>query len=164
MLVLVCFLTRFYHWCRARSSRSIVMQHQLNYYEVGSDFEITEHTAQLLTYLFFAMTFASGLPLMMPLCCFAYMVFFRVDKMLLCRFYKKPPHFGDGSIRMVVTCLPFAAILVCIYLNLYLSFSNIFSFSAPRVCLLDIQQLYHIPIRWDCIELKGKWCEFRLRY
>ena len=89
-----------------------MMQNQLNYLEVGSDFEITEHTAQLLTFVFFAMTFSAGLPLMTPLCCLAFIVFFRVDKMFLCRFYKRPPFYGDGSIRIVIGVLPYAAILV----------------------------------------------------
>ena len=87
------------------------MQHDLNMLEVGPVFDSTTHTAQLLTLLFFAMTFAPGLPLLMPLCCFAFILYFRIDKYLLCRFYQKPPHYGDAAIRIVISQLPWAAVL-----------------------------------------------------
>ena len=98
------------------------MQNQLNYLEVGPEFEVTEHTAQLLTFIFFAMTFSAGLPLLMPLCFLAFVVFFRVDKMLLCRFYRKPPFFGDSSLRIVVNALPYAAIIVSIFFTEFAPF------------------------------------------
>jgi hypothetical protein len=87
------------------------MQHDLNMLEVGPVFDSTTHTAQLLTLLFFAMTFAPGLPLLMPLCCFAFILYFRIDKFLLCRFYQKPPQLGDAAIRIVIAQLPYAAII-----------------------------------------------------
>jgi hypothetical protein len=87
------------------------MQHDLNMLEVGPVFDSTDHTAQLLTLLFFAMLYAPGLPLLMPLCCFAFTLYFRVDKYLLCRYYQKPPHMGDAAIRLVVQYLPIAAVL-----------------------------------------------------
>ena len=92
-------------------SHSIVMQHDLNMLEVGPVFDSTDHTAQLLTLLFFAMLYAPGLPLLMPLCCFAFTLYFRVDKFLLCRFYQKPPHIGDAAMRLVISYLPYAAVL-----------------------------------------------------
>jgi hypothetical protein len=95
----------------AMKSHSIVMQHDLNMLEVGPVFDSTDHTAQLLTLLFFAMLYAPGLPLLMPLCCFAFTLYFRVDKFLLCRFYQKPPHIGDEAIRLVISYLPYAAVL-----------------------------------------------------
>ncbi|RYY88736.1 hypothetical protein EON63_01915, partial [archaeon] len=89
----------------------MVMQHDLNMLEVGPVFDPTDHTAQLLTLLFFAMTYAPGLPLLMPLCCFAFILYFRVDKVLLCRYYQKPPQVGDAAIRNVIFFLPLAAIV-----------------------------------------------------
>jgi hypothetical protein len=92
-------------------SHSIVMQHDLNMLEVGPVFDSTDHSAQLLTLLFFAMMYAPGLPLLMPLCMFAFTLYFRVDKLLLCRFYQKPPNIGTAAIRQVIMYLPFAAVL-----------------------------------------------------
>lgn len=106
-------LLRWYHHARVKAlkSHSIVMQHDLNMLEVGPVFDSTDHTAQLLTLLFFSMTFAPGLPLLMPLCCFTFVLYFRVDKLLLCRYYQAPPHIGDATIRLVVHLLPIAAIV-----------------------------------------------------
>jgi hypothetical protein len=87
------------------------MQHDLNMLEVGQVFDSTDHTAQLLTLLFFAMMYSPGLPLLMPLCCFAFTLYFRVDKYLLCRYYQKPPHIGDEAMRLVVSYLPYAAVI-----------------------------------------------------
>jgi hypothetical protein len=89
----------------------MVMQHDLDMLEVGPVFDATTHTAQLLTLLFFAMMFAPGLPLLMPLCCLTFVMYFRVDKLLLCRFYQKPPQIGDGSIRIVLNFLPYAGLI-----------------------------------------------------
>lgn len=87
------------------------MQHDLNMLEVGPVFDSTVHTAQLLTLLFFAMTFAPGLPLLMPLCCFTFIMYFNIDKYLLCRFYQKPPQLGDAAIKIVINYLPWAAVI-----------------------------------------------------
>ena len=106
-------LMRMYHHARITDLKShhIVMQHDLNMLEVGDVFDSTDHSAQLLTLLFFAMTFAPGLPLLMPLCCFAFVLYFRVDKFLLCRYYQRPPHIGDAAMKVVVGLLPFAAVI-----------------------------------------------------
>lgn len=79
--------------------------------EVGQVFDSTDHTAQLLTLLFFTMTYGPGLPLLMPLCLFAFVLYFYVDKLLLCRFYQAPPHVGDKAIRILIELLPVAALI-----------------------------------------------------
>ena len=104
-------LTLHHSYYRTLRSTSVVMQHDLNMLEVGPVFDSTTHTAHLLTLLFFAMTFAPGLPLLMPLCCFAFIMYFRIDKYLLCRFYQKPPQLGDAAIRVVISQLPWAAVI-----------------------------------------------------
>jgi len=104
---------RMYHHSLVRSllSTSIVMQYDLNQIEVGPVFDSTDHTAQLLILLFFAMTFAPGLPLLMPLMCLVFSLYFRVDKFLLCRHYQKPPQLGPSAIKVVTAYLPYAAII-----------------------------------------------------
>lgn len=115
-LVMYYFLhpvLRWFHHERVAENRShaIVMQHDLNMLEVGPVFDPTDHTAQLLTLLFFSMTYAPGLPLLTPLCCFAFSLYFRVDKVLLCRWFQKPPQVGDAAIRNVLALLPYAAVV-----------------------------------------------------
>jgi hypothetical protein len=87
------------------------MQDDLNKLMVGEIFDSTDHAAQLLTLLFFAMAYAPGLPLLMPLGCFAFVLYFRIDKFLICRFYRKPLNIGPAVIKEVLFYLPFAALI-----------------------------------------------------
>lgn len=48
---------------------------------------------------------------MMPLSFIAFGLYFYIDKLLLCRFYQKPPHMGDKLMQITLTMLPFAALL-----------------------------------------------------
>eukprot|EP01039_Chlorochromonas_danica_P003057 gene3057-3337_t len=101
----------FHRFVKENKSHMFVMQHDLNMLEVGPIFDPTDHTAQLLTLLFFTMTYAPGLPLLTPLCCVAFALYFRVDKVLLCRWYQKPPQVGDAAIRNVLRLLPYATLI-----------------------------------------------------
>lgn len=96
---------------RKRVNTSVVIQDDLNAYEVGPVFETSYATAQSLALAFFAMTFASGLPLLMPLASVAFTVFFTVDKFLICRFYQRPPKISEGVIRATIALLPVAALI-----------------------------------------------------
>jgi hypothetical protein len=87
------------------------MQHQVNTMEVGPVFDSTVSNAQLLGLLFFAMTYGAGLPGMMPAAFMTFALFFYTDKVLLCRFYQRPPHISEGAMRIVLTCLPWAAVV-----------------------------------------------------
>jgi hypothetical protein len=87
------------------------MQDDLNKLMVGEIFDSTDHAAQLLTLLFFAMAYAPGLPLLMPLGCFAFVLYFRIDKFLICRYYRKPLNIGPAVIKEVLFYLPFAALI-----------------------------------------------------
>lgn len=80
-------LLRAWHHKRVaeRRSHSIATQRALNLLEVGPVFDSTDHSAQLLTLLFVQMTFGCGIPLLTPLCLVAFVCYFRVDKLLLCR-------------------------------------------------------------------------------
>lgn len=87
------------------------MQDDLNKLMVGDIFDSTDHASQLLTLLFFAMTYAPGLPLLMPLSFVAFVLYFRVDKFLVCRYYRKPLNIGPAVIEKILFYLPFAALL-----------------------------------------------------
>jgi hypothetical protein len=91
------------------TSDSIAMQADLNALEVGSVFDCSTHTAKLLALLFFAMTYAAAIPILMPLLAITFGLFFYVDRLLLCRFYQKPPNLGDASMRTILSVLPLAA-------------------------------------------------------
>jgi len=96
---------------RRHANTSVVIQDDLNAYEVGPVFETSYATAQALTLVFFTMTFATGLPLLIPLSCIAFAGFFTVDKFLISRFYHRPPKISEGVIRTAIAFLPMAALL-----------------------------------------------------
>ena len=73
-----------------RSSHSIVRQKDLNDLQNGPEFDPTVNTAELLLLTFFSMTFAAGIPIMMPLACVTFVTYFFVEKMLFLHYYKKP--------------------------------------------------------------------------
>ena len=59
-----------------RSSHSIVRQKDLNDLQNGPEFDPTVNTAELLLLTFFSMTFAAGIPIMMPLACVTFVTYF----------------------------------------------------------------------------------------
>ena len=92
----VANLTR---WCvhpavRKTSSRYIVTQKELDLLQVGPAFDTTYGTARIVGFIFYAMTYSSGVPLLMPLCCGAIVIFYGLDKLTLLRFEQRPPKAG----------------------------------------------------------------------
>ena len=77
-------------------------------------FNPAAQSGHLLAVLFFAMTFASGLPLIIPLAWIGFLLAFVVDKWLYCRYYRRPNPLADSSERpmmAVISLLPYAAFL-----------------------------------------------------
>jgi hypothetical protein len=95
----------------SQRSHSVVMQDELNAMEVGPEFDIVSNTAQMVTLVFFAMLYASGLPLLVPVACVTFMAYFGFYKNLILRYYKRPPRVGTGIIETVIGILPYAALL-----------------------------------------------------
>jgi hypothetical protein len=93
------------------SSHKIAMQADLNALEVGSVFDASTHMAKCLALFFFAMTYSAGIPILMPVCGIAFCLFFYVDRLLLCRFYQKPPKYGDAAMKLLLRALPFAVLI-----------------------------------------------------
>jgi hypothetical protein len=77
------------------------MQADVNKLEHGGAFDTTVNNAQLMALLFFSMTYGAGLPIMMFMTTLAFTIYFNVDKMLLLRYYAKPPKMGDA---IMVVC------------------------------------------------------------
>eukprot|EP00607_Mallomonas_marina_P004038 CAMPEP_0182439282 /NCGR_PEP_ID=MMETSP1167-20130531/86340_1 /TAXON_ID=2988 /ORGANISM="Mallomonas Sp, Strain CCMP3275" /LENGTH=409 /DNA_ID=CAMNT_0024632949 /DNA_START=2933 /DNA_END=4162 /DNA_ORIENTATION=- len=79
--------------------------------EVGPVFEYTANSAFLVAMLFFAMTYAPGLPIVMPLIAGMFILYFIVDKILVLRFFRKSSHMSGGVNKMILKLLPYAAII-----------------------------------------------------
>ena len=98
-----------------KRSHSVVCQRDLNKMQIGPVFSPTTNTAEMLLLTFFAMTFAAGIPIMMPLIFLAYVIYFFMDKMLFIHYYKTPAHLDDGVTRVILSAMPWAAIIRCAF-------------------------------------------------
>lgn len=87
------------------------MQDDVNKLFVGPQFDTCVKTSKLLALLFFAMTYSSGIPLMMPLAFAAFAFYYFLNKFLFLRYYKRPPKISDAITRRAVRLLPLAAII-----------------------------------------------------
>ena len=113
-----------------RSSHSIVRQKDLNDLQNGPEFDPTVNTAELLLLTFFSMTFAAGIPIMMPLACVTFVAYFFVEKMLFLHYYKTPSHLDDGVTRVVLGALYDLIRRIYTYIHMY-----IFIFSHAYILL-----------------------------
>ena len=78
---------------------------------MGPVFNTSNNTAQALTIAFVAITYAPGIPLLMPCACLSFYLFFTIDKWLISRFYHRPPRISEGVINRVLEFLPYAGII-----------------------------------------------------
>jgi len=77
-------------------------------------FNPAAQSGHLLAVMFFAMTFASGLPFIIPLACIGFLMSFVLDKWLYCRYYRRPNPLVDSSeepMMAVISILPYAAFM-----------------------------------------------------
>ena len=114
------------------SSQSIVTQYELNELEVGPLFDSSINNAHFVSMLFFSMTYASGLPLLMPMAFVALTVLFHVDRLLLLRFNRKPPHMGASIMKIILKALPFAAIIRLSFACWMYGYSGIFDSNVSK--------------------------------
>jgi hypothetical protein len=115
-----------YPFIRRQSSHSVVLQYELDQLQIGPLFHLSQKNAHFLSMLFFAMTYAAGLPMLMPMAFVTLSVLFQVDRLLLLRFNQKPPLVGDGMMQIIMKILPFAAIIRLAFACWMFSFPVIF--------------------------------------
>jgi len=138
----------------SQSSHKYPMQADVDALELGGVFDTTQHTAQLLALLFFAMTYAGGLPLLTPLMAITFVIYYRGDKALLCKHYEKPPKIGDAIMSFVQDVLPWAAVIrLCFSCWMY---SNEFVFPESYFTLEGIPEV--MGINW--LSLSQKYNDF----
>jgi hypothetical protein len=84
-------LTRIINTVSIESHRNsrYVCQDEVNALFAGKQFDVSDRTATLLVLVFYFMTFAPGLPVLVPLACLAFVINFRIQKRLLLRFNAK---------------------------------------------------------------------------
>ena len=101
----------YFNKLESQSSHRFAMQAEVNAWMCGPVFDPTMNQALLLALFFTTMTFATGLPILQFLTCIFFAVFFRVYKVLVMRFYQKPPNGNDDAMQVVLRFLPWAGII-----------------------------------------------------
>jgi RNA recognition motif-containing protein len=106
-------LKRFINYSNVRnkSGHNIITQLECNKLAVGSEFDLNKSSSTIMTLLFMAMTYGAGIPMFMPLLCAIFGFTYYVDKLLMCRYYQKPPLISAIMMTKIVTLLPFAAVI-----------------------------------------------------
>ena len=95
----------------SQNSHKVAMQHDLDMWEVGPYFDPTMNTAKLVALFFFTMCYSPGIPILMPLCFFTFLAYFRSNKYLLLRYYMIPDKMGDAVMKATLKVMPYATIL-----------------------------------------------------
>jgi len=91
--------------------RSAVIQKDRYNFSLGPVFDIAESYAAAMNLIFTALTFSSGMPLILPLAAFALLIQYLVDKYVVLRWAKKGPIIGPILYEHISRTLPFAIIL-----------------------------------------------------
>lgn len=96
---------------RKTNTSNFAMQYDVNISTVGPLFNSTSNTGFLLAFVFFCMTFAPGIPILMPLTSAIFLCFYYLEKLLLCRYYQCPKFMDEKVMREVCKLLPYAAMI-----------------------------------------------------
>jgi len=122
-MVPACALRRI---CCAHKAR---FQYLMNKYYEGLNVNLWDRHASILVNTFFAMTFSSGMPLLLPLNVCLLLVQYWIDKILLVKYAKKPPPYGMTQQNLTFNILPFA---LCLHF-----FIGFFVFTCPQIYSLS---------------------------
>lgn len=110
----------------------MVLQKDLNDIHLGPSFPLGVHLARLSALIFFAMTYAPGLPLLMPITGNLFLCCYMIHRSMLLQFYKVPFFPGTDVMNLVIDILPCAAILRLGFACWMLSADSILSSVLPQ--------------------------------
>jgi len=77
----------------------------------STTFDARIRSGETLAWIFTAMTFAAGIPLLLPIIALALVLLYRMDKYLFCRYYIQPKKSTSALMLWVLQMLPYAAML-----------------------------------------------------
>jgi hypothetical protein len=110
--------------CSKNDGDNYAAQYQLNEIQIDTkSFDVRVRTGQVLAWVFTAMTYSAGVPLMVPLAAFSLLMLFRNDKFYLCRYYQRPEKIGKELALWASRVLPFA-VVVKIFASCFIFSSN----------------------------------------
>jgi hypothetical protein len=83
----------------------------LTYSYVGPQFSLSLRSAQTLMTGTVALMYGGGMPILYPIACMSFLLFFWVDKFLIVRYYRHPPEYDARLSRWAVFVMSFAVVL-----------------------------------------------------
>jgi len=127
------------------------LQSQVNRVLVDEkSFDIPSRTGTYLSWVFIAMTFSAGLPVLLVLAALAMVLLLRMDRLFYCRFYKKQSSSSrEGLGRWAASLLPYAVICKLAFSIFMLSSDNIISDQWPTVQNSHISQGQYSSGGWS---------------
>lgn len=113
-------IKRAYCWKKYRN------QYDLNKAFLGSEFNISPRLAEINSMVFLCYMYSGGIPLLAVICFFAVVVIYWTDKVLLFRYYRKPPYMESNYYLSSIIWLHIIVICHCIVTLLMYGCSEIF--------------------------------------
>ena len=106
-------------------------QYDLNKLFIGPSFDIANNLSQILTVIFSCYMYSGGIPLLNIFCLLALITNYWANKILLLRYYRKPPVYSADINNRILKFLPFAVILHCIM--------SLYAFTCPNIFPVDYE-------------------------
>lgn len=124
--------------CRIKRFNS---QYELNKYFRGMNFDISDSLSQILTVVFTCFMYSGPIPLLNIVCFFAMIITYWTNKVLIFRYYRRPPCYDADINERAIKFLPLAVVFHCI-ISFY-AFTNPDIF--PKDFIIDQTTGYVIP-------------------
>jgi len=87
-----------------------LVQHELNQLYSAPQFEIESRVPHVMNTVMVALVYSSGIPLLLPIAAVSLLVTFVIDKLLLLRFYARPPLLDSSMAQLAANIMPFAGL------------------------------------------------------
>eukprot|EP00981_Chlorochromonas_danica_P004112 scaffold801_cov178-Ochromonas_danica.AAC.17 len=94
-----------------RQPESFLTQDELNKAFAGPEFGFASSYAQLMSTFCVTLTFSSGIPLLYPIACANYLLYYYVEKYFFVHIYRIPPHFNTYVGKRATSFIPLGLLL-----------------------------------------------------
>jgi RNA recognition motif-containing protein len=100
--------------CRRRSALrtpgSVVTQAAMDELYVGATFETPRRYPLIITMVSVSLMYSAGFPLLLPLAALGFLLQYSVDKIMILRFYRKPPAYDASMTWLLLSIVPYAVL------------------------------------------------------
>lgn len=98
-----------------RHPGTVVTQAAMDELYVGATFETPRRYPLMITMVSVSLMYSAGFPLLLPLACFGFLLQYSVDKLMILRFYRKPPAYDASMTRLLLGIMPYVVLVHCAF-------------------------------------------------